>query len=62
MTYEERVNEVASELAVAARDFAGRYLVRLDSLKPEDAEAAFERLKDAARDFVSAEAVPASRR
>lgn len=49
---EKRLQDATSELAALARCFAGRYLVRLDSLKPEPADEAFDRLKDAARRFV----------
>lgn len=52
---EERLRDATTALANWARDFAGRYLVRLDSLKPAPADHAFERLKEAARQFVEAE-------
>lgn len=52
---EQRLREATTAMATWARDFAGRYLVRLDSLKPEPADYAFERLKEAARQFVEAE-------
>jgi hypothetical protein len=50
-----RLRDATVLLASLARDFAGRYLVRLDSLRPEPADEAFERLKEAARQFVEAE-------
>jgi hypothetical protein len=53
--HERRLRDTTVALANWARDFAGRYLLRLDSLNPEPADAAFERLKESARQFVEAE-------
>lgn len=55
---ELRLRDATTLLASLARDFSGHYLMRLDSLNPQAGKScdnAFEKLKEAARQFVEAE-------